>query len=78
MKFVKPAALAVALAYGGADDECPAFQHAYSGSCQPDRAGDCRAVLEAAVVNSPYDATLLASPKNTAPPALLRAGLKTA
>ncbi|MRW89309.1 hypothetical protein GJ699_04870 [Duganella sp. FT80W] len=55
MKFVKPAALAVALAYGTVDDDAAIFQPAPTGADAHD-AIDFSGVIDVAVANLPYGA----------------------
>lgn len=59
MKFVKLAALAVALVYGTADAAVITFQTGYSTAGVQLTANDYRDIVEAAVANSPYGSTVL-------------------
>lgn len=54
MKFVKLAALAVAMAYGTSEAAVITFQTGYSDAVAQASANDYRSVVDAAVANSPY------------------------
>jgi hypothetical protein len=59
MKFVKLAALAVALAYGSAEAAVITFQTGYSNAGAQTTADAYRSIVDAAVANSPYGSKVL-------------------
>ncbi|MYM26959.1 PEP-CTERM sorting domain-containing protein [Duganella sp. CY15W] len=74
MKFVKLAALAVAMVYGSSEAAVITFQTGYSNAGVQATANDYRDVVNAAVASSPYGSTVLSSYDNVSNNAIFGAG----